>query len=230
MAAILGEPLHAMVSTLGQTDATTDSRLDRRHGHERWPGRTSGPVPTRPATACRASASTSEAPKTPTTRRRSPTTRRRSPSRCTPPIRTGNPVVKLFDLVSPAAYEAGELHFFEAPRDTVLEPGTTYVMVWSHLAGTLHDLQLTAERSTRIPARCRASRSGNNFKLGSNLNTPGSHIITGSSSEDRRLRRGGAAQQVPGAPGLVPPAGRGQGRRPVPGGLRHLHRRVELTR
>ena len=43
--------------------------------------------------------------------------------------------VKQFDLVSPDEYTAGELSFFEAPPDSVLEPNVQYRMVWKRLGG-----------------------------------------------------------------------------------------------
>ena len=56
---------------------------------------------------------------------------------------SGKPGAKLFDLVSPAEYAAG-LSFFEAPRGTVLDPSTSYVLVWTYNAGSGHRLQRTA--------------------------------------------------------------------------------------
>ena len=55
----------------------------------------------------------------------------------------GKPGARLFDLVSPDEYAAGELGFFEAPAGTSLEPDTSYVMVWRHNSGTNHRLQQT---------------------------------------------------------------------------------------
>ena len=54
----------------------------------------------------------------------------------------GKPGQKLFDLVSPDEFAAGH-SFFEAPPGTTLEPNTSYVLVWSHLGGTQHRLQQT---------------------------------------------------------------------------------------
>ena len=53
------------------------------------------------------------------------------------------PREKLFDLVSPAEYAPGH-SFFEAPAGTRLNPNTTYVLVWSHVSGTNHRLQKTS--------------------------------------------------------------------------------------
>ena len=56
----------------------------------------------------------------------------------------GKPGAKLFDLISPGEYPAGEVSFFEAPRGTRLEPSTDYVLVWTHNGGSGHRLQRTA--------------------------------------------------------------------------------------
>ena len=56
---------------------------------------------------------------------------------------SGQPGAKLFDLISPGEYAAGELSFFEAPRGARLEPSTDYVLVWTHNAGAEHRLQRT---------------------------------------------------------------------------------------
>ena len=58
----------------------------------------------------------------------------------------GKPGAKLFDLLSPTEYAAGH-SFFEAPRGTELEGNTSYVMVWSHLGGTVHRMRKTASNS-----------------------------------------------------------------------------------
>ena len=55
----------------------------------------------------------------------------------------GKPDEKLFDLLSPTEYAAGH-SFFEAPRATTLDPGTSYVLVWRHVSGTSHRLQKTS--------------------------------------------------------------------------------------
>ncbi len=52
----------------------------------------------------------------------------------------GKPGAKLFDLVSPTDYAPGH-SFFEAPAGTTLEADTSYVMVWEHLGGTVHRIQ-----------------------------------------------------------------------------------------
>ena len=54
----------------------------------------------------------------------------------------GQPGAKLVDLVSPTEYAAGH-SFFEAPPGTHLRKDTSYVLVWSHLGGTVHRLRKT---------------------------------------------------------------------------------------
>ena len=63
----------------------------------------------------------------------------------------GNPGAKLFELVSPDEFAEGH-SFFEAPPGTLLSPKTTYHMVWSHLSGTHHRLQLTSSARTDLAA------------------------------------------------------------------------------
>ena len=53
---------------------------------------------------------------------------------------------QLFDLVSPRKFEPG-LNVFEAPQSALLEPNTTYTVVWSHLGGTGHRLQRTSSNN-----------------------------------------------------------------------------------
>ena len=55
---------------------------------------------------------------------------------------SGKPGTKLFDLISPTDYAAGH-SFFEAPRGTVLDPNTAYVLVWRHVSGANHRLRRT---------------------------------------------------------------------------------------
>ena len=64
----------------------------------------------------------------------------------------GKPGDKLFDLVSPTEYAAGH-SFFEAPPGTTLAPDTSYVVVWSHLGGTNHRLQRTSSDAEDSGAR-----------------------------------------------------------------------------
>ena len=74
----------------------------------------------------------------------------------------GKPDAKLFDLVSPSDYAAASLSFFEAPPGTMLDPDTTYVLVWTHLGGTSHRLETTADDSED-------SRALSGFSIANNL-------------------------------------------------------------
>ena len=58
----------------------------------------------------------------------------------------GKPDSKLFDFVSPGEY-ARDHNFFEAPAGTTLAASTTYVMVWRHNSGTRHRLRITTSNS-----------------------------------------------------------------------------------
>ena len=133
LAAILGEPLYAMVQNLGQADAsfvtfgagstkvlsqgfTTGSetggyRLQgigvNVHGSIALPD---------DATSVTVSLYTADA--------------------------NGKPDTKQFDFVSPDEFAAGH-NFFEAPAGTTLAASTTYVMVWRHNSGTRHRLRVT---------------------------------------------------------------------------------------
>ena len=65
----------------------------------------------------------------------------------------GKPGAKLFDLINPSEYAAGH-SFFEAPPGTMLDAGTSYVLVWTHLDGRWHRLHQTtsnAEDSGGLP-------------------------------------------------------------------------------
>ena len=64
----------------------------------------------------------------------------------------GKPGAKLFDLLSPTEYAAGH-SFFEVPPGTTLAASTSYVMVWSHLGGTVHRLRKTDSNSEDSGAR-----------------------------------------------------------------------------
>ena len=57
--------------------------------------------------------------------------------------RFGRVGAKLYDLVSPGEFGPGH-HFFEAPPGAVLSPNTNYAVVWSYLGGTWHRLQKTS--------------------------------------------------------------------------------------
>ena len=59
---------------------------------------------------------------------------------------SGQPGAKLFDLVSPTEFGAGH-SFFEAPPETTLDGSTSYVLVWRYNRGTWHRLQKTSSDS-----------------------------------------------------------------------------------
>ena len=54
----------------------------------------------------------------------------------------GKPDTKLYDLISPDVYAPGH-SFFEAPAGKTLAASTDYVLVWTHQGGTQHRLQRT---------------------------------------------------------------------------------------
>ena len=78
----------------------------------------------------------------------------------------GNPGKKLFDLISPTEFGAGH-SFFEAPRGAYLDPDTSYQLVWRHVSGTWHRLQLTDSASEDSGALT-GSSIGNDFRRGAN--------------------------------------------------------------
>ena len=92
---------------------------------------------------------------------------------------SGQPGAKLFDLVSPTEYAAGHT-FFEAPPGTTLEGSTSYVMVWSHLGGTVHRMRKTSSNSEDSGALTGFSM-GNTFYQGVDLGNmaadPGSDVL-----------------------------------------------------
>ncbi|WP_419553218.1 choice-of-anchor R domain-containing protein [Candidatus Poriferisodalis sp.] len=83
----------------------------------------------------------------------------------------GKPGDKLFDLVSPDHYAAGQLAFFEAPPGTYLDPDTSYVMVWTKLNGEDHRLDRTAsdDQENDDPRRLKGFSLANTFHLGGSL-------------------------------------------------------------
>ena len=91
----------------------------------------------------------------------------------------GKPGAKLFDLLSPTEYAAGH-SFFEAPRGTELEGNTSYVMVWSHLSGTVHRMRKTSSNSEDSGALTGFSIA-NTFYQGADLDNmaadPGSDVL-----------------------------------------------------
>ena len=128
----------------------------------------------------------------------------------------GKPGAKLFDLLSPTEYAAGH-SFFEAPPGTTLEGSTSYVMVWSHLGGTVHRMRKTGSNSEDSGALTGFSMA-NTFYQGADLDNmaadPGSDVLG-----DRGVRQ--HRQPVP-----MPPAGRSvlavRGRTPASWLCRHF--------
>ena len=132
-----GEPVHAMVSTLGQTDnsfvtiGSTYKVLSQ--------GFTTGPNPTGyrlQGIGVEIEGSQSNVPSGPS-----------AVSVAVHADSNGQPGAKLFDLVSPDEYAADALSFFEAPAGTTLDGGTHYVLVWSHLSDAWHRLHQTTSDS-----------------------------------------------------------------------------------
>ena len=139
--AVLGEPLNAMVSNLGQTDAshtTVDATTPVVSqgfaiGSDRFDYRLQGV-----GVNIEGSDDSNGDPQLPD-----------GPASVLVSVHAdsnGQPGDKLFDLVSPTEFEAGH-SFFEAPPGTTLESDTSYVLVWEHLGGTGHRLQRTASDS-----------------------------------------------------------------------------------
>ena len=92
---------------------------------------------------------------------------------------SGQPGAKLFDLVSPTEFAAGHT-FFEAPPGTTLEGSTSYVMVWSHLGGTVHRMRKTGSNSEDSGALTGSSMA-NTFYQGADIDNlavdPGSDVL-----------------------------------------------------
>ena len=135
--AVLGEPLYAMVSNLGQTDSgyvalgASDSKVAAQDF-------TTGPVPYR----LRGIGINIEGSDDANGNAQVPG----GPSRVSVAVHivsAGKTGPKVFDLVSPGEFIPGH-SFFEAPPGTLLLPNTTYAVVWSYLGGTWHRLQRTS--------------------------------------------------------------------------------------
>ena len=133
--AVLGEPLDAMVQNLGQTNNgyvsadTTNAVVSQ--------GFTTGLAPRGyrlQGIGVNIEGSGSNFPDGPT-----------SVSVAVHANSNGQPGAKLVDLVSPGEYAAGH-SFFEAPPGTYLRGSTSYVLVWSHLGGTVHRLRKTSSK------------------------------------------------------------------------------------
>ena len=155
--AVLGEPLDAMVQNLGQTNNGyrsvdgTNKVLSQGFttGSNEFGYRVQG-------IGVNIEGSSSNFPDGPT-----------SVSVAVHASLSGRPRAKLFDLVSPTEYAAGH-SFFEAPPGTNLAPNTSYVLVWSHLGGTVHRLRKTASNNEDSGALTGASIA-NAFYRGADL-------------------------------------------------------------
>ena len=107
----------------------------------------------------------------------------------------GKPGAKLFDLVSPDEYAAGH-SFFEAPPGKTLEASTSYVMVWSHLSGTVHRMRKTSSNSEDSGALTGFSMA-NTFYQGADLD----NLAVDSNSDVLEIAVYGPAASVANATG-----------------------------
>ena len=145
LTAILGEPLYAMTSNLGQADSLyiTAGGLSAVVSQ----GFRTGPHETRLAgIGFNLNGSGGNLPDGPTS----------VSVAVYSAAADGKPDAKLFELASPDEYAPASLSFFEAPPGTTLEANTAYVVVWNYLGGTAtsHRLQNTtssAEDSGGLP-------------------------------------------------------------------------------
>ena len=132
LAALLGDPLYAMVQNLGQAGNSYASATATNAVLSQ--GFTTGPNATGyrlQGIGVNIEGSGSNFPDGPT-----------SVSVAVHADSGGKPGSKLFDLLSPTEYAAGH-SFFEAPPGTTLSASTSYVLVWSHLGGAEHRLHRT---------------------------------------------------------------------------------------
>ena len=133
--AVVGEPLHAMVQNLGQTD---NSYVSVEGGTSKVLSQefTTGPNATGyllQGIGVNIEGSSNRYPASPT-----------SVSVAVYSAHSnGKPDDKLFDLVSPTEFGPG-LSFFEAPAGTMLAPSTSYVLVWTRNDSAFHRLQRTS--------------------------------------------------------------------------------------
>ena len=139
LAAILGEPLHALVQNLGQTDHAVHVTIGGLHKVASQ-GFTTGPDARGYALqgiGVNIKGSGGNVPD--------------GPNSVSVAVYSadadGKPDTKQFDLLSPTDYAPDSLSFFEAPAGTTLAANTSYVVVWSHLNGTQHRLQKTASNA-----------------------------------------------------------------------------------
>ncbi len=165
--ALLGEPLHAMVQNLGQTN--DGYRSVGGNNEVLSQGFTTGSdAHLLQGIGVNIEGSGSNFPNGPT-----------SVSVAVHADSGGKPGAKLFDLVSPDEFAAGH-SFFEAPPATILAPNTSYVMVWSHLGGTAHRMRKTGSNSEDSGALTGFSIA-NTFYQGADLANmaadPGSDVL-----------------------------------------------------
>ena len=159
--AIFGEPLNAMVQNLGQTDGDwrsvgggnpTTASQGFTAGSDEFGYRLQGID-----VHINGSAPTNGDPQVPD-----------GPASVAVAVHAdsgGRPGAKLFDLISPTEFGAGQ-RFFEAPPRTYLTPDTSYHLVWRHTGGTPHRLQLTNTASEDSGALTGASIA-DEFRRGS---------------------------------------------------------------
>ena len=161
--AILGEPLEAMVQNLGRANNSYVSANATNKVVSQ--GFTTGPSPfgyRLQGIGVNIEGSGSNYPDGPT-----------SVSVAVHADSNGQPGAKLVDLVSPTEYAAGH-SFFEAPPGTYLRKGTSYVLVWSHLGGTVHRLRKTASNGEDAGALTHFSIA-NVFYRGADLDNLSEH-------------------------------------------------------
>ena len=144
LAAILGEPLHALVQNLGQTD---NSFLQLSGGNAKVlsQGFTTGPDAR--GYALQGIGFNIEGSDNSNSIAQVPDDAASVSVAVYSADADGKPDAKLFDLVSPTEYAPASLSFFEAPAGTTLAANTSYVLVWTRLGGTWHRLQRTSSAS-----------------------------------------------------------------------------------
>ena len=165
--AILGEPLYAMVSNLGQTDSGYVS-LGGSVSKVLAQKFTTGPGSYRLkgiGINIEGSGDSNDNAQVPS-----------GPSSVSVAVHideAGSVGLKVFDLVSPGEFVPGH-SFFEAPPGTSLLPNTTYAVVWSHLGGSWHRLQRTSSNDEDSGAQP-GFRIHNSFLVGDLINSVGPH-------------------------------------------------------
>ena len=166
--AVLGEPLYAMVQNLGQTDDGYRSVGGANRKVLSQGFTTGSDAHLLQGIGVNIEGSGSNFPDGPT-----------SVSVAVHADSGGKPGAKLFDLVSPTEFAAGHT-FFEAPPGTTLAASTSYVVVWSHLGGTVHRMRKTSSNSEDSGALTGFSIA-NTFYQGADLDNmaadPGSDVL-----------------------------------------------------